>query len=334
MRHHSEQELERFKTEIDLVSFLGAQGYEIDRDRSTDQHASMRHETGARAVVTRDSDHHWMYFNPLDAGDNGTIIDWVKRHVDANLGHVRKILRRALGEPPEPPEAYTKTVKRSARDARLGLAEWERSEPAETHSFLDARHIPGDIQFHPRFRDTWRVCEFQGHSNIAFPYSPDGKTTGVGGVEQRYMNPNGSSGRYFTKNGSKGCWLSRCQHNDTQTVVVESPVDALSYAAMLDPDELDQTAFIATGGQLSEANADAIISEIQARGHAAILALDNDEAGHSMRDRLMTKLDAAHLQHSVQESRTKDWNSDLEEHEQTRGQARGHDPDGLEPGLK
>ncbi len=92
------QELERFKTEINLVSYAQSQGYEYLKRESPRNSAVLRHNSGDKIVVTTDIDGHGVYFSLRDDADKGTIIDFVQNRRNLSLTEVRKELRDWLQE--------------------------------------------------------------------------------------------------------------------------------------------------------------------------------------------------------------------------------------------
>ena len=71
-------ELEDFKTEINLTEYAAGQGYVLDRRASSRNSAVMRRDDGDKVMIARGQDRHWIYFSVRDDADNGTIIDFVQ----------------------------------------------------------------------------------------------------------------------------------------------------------------------------------------------------------------------------------------------------------------
>lgn len=60
-------EIEAFKTQIDLVAFAEDQGYEIDRRRTSRTSVAMRHGTsGERILVAKAGNGHFIYASVHD----------------------------------------------------------------------------------------------------------------------------------------------------------------------------------------------------------------------------------------------------------------------------
>jgi len=90
-------ELEDFKTTINLSEYAASEGYCIDRRASSRNSVAIRHASGDKIVIARGQDNHWMYFSVRDDTDNGTLIDFVQNRKGCKLGGVRQELRPWVG---------------------------------------------------------------------------------------------------------------------------------------------------------------------------------------------------------------------------------------------
>ncbi len=90
--------MERFKTEINLVSYAQSQGYEYLQPESSRNSAVLRHNCRDKIVVATDIDGHGVYCSVSDDADKGTIIDFVQNRRNLSLTEVRKQLRDWLQE--------------------------------------------------------------------------------------------------------------------------------------------------------------------------------------------------------------------------------------------
>ena len=80
-----EQELESFKTDINLVGFATSQGYELDVRASSRSSATMRNAAGDKIAVGRAADGHWIYFSVKDDRGHGSTIDFVQHRGGGSL---------------------------------------------------------------------------------------------------------------------------------------------------------------------------------------------------------------------------------------------------------
>jgi hypothetical protein len=80
MHPNRREELDLFKSRINLTEYASAQGYVLDRKHSSRNSVAMRGPSGDKVIIARDArDGNWIYFSVTDEEDNGTIIDFVTR---------------------------------------------------------------------------------------------------------------------------------------------------------------------------------------------------------------------------------------------------------------
>lgn len=292
-------ELERFKREINLVEYALAQGYEIDRRKSTRSIVVMRRAED-KIVVSTDQDGHGIYFSVRDDRDHGTIIDFIQRRKGLTLGEVRKELRQWLNE------SYIKVARKkipkpqpTTRDRVQVLTAWLRTKPQPYggHPYLRSRGISTHILTDPRFDSMIRIDQYQ---NAVFPHYDQ---EGLCGYELKNYGFTG-----FASGGAKGLWHSTNISRARRIVIVESAIDALSHAQLYyDP----QTAYISTSGQPSNAQwklLERTLQKAQARGALVVVATDADRAG----DRLAMEIYRLAPGAIRERPTAKDWNDQLQ----------------------
>src|SRR5690606_18362562 len=64
-------ELEEFKSQINFCEYAASRGFALDRRLSSRSSAVMRHPSGDKIIVARQSNRHWIYFNVHDSRDRG-----------------------------------------------------------------------------------------------------------------------------------------------------------------------------------------------------------------------------------------------------------------------
>jgi hypothetical protein len=263
-------ELERFKTAINLTEYAACQGYLLDRRASSRNSVVMRHTNGDKIVIAQGEDQHWIYFSVRDDSDNGSIIDFVQRRRRCTLGDVRRELRPWIGGAVSRPalQLYVPEVVPVSKDRAGVIRALAAMRPVESHRYLEEeRAIPRELLIHPRFVGRILV---DARSNASFPHAD---RDGPCGYEIKNRNFTG-----FAPGGEKGLWMSRVQRTDTALVIAESAIDALSYAA-LHPDEHARCASFA--GAMNPGQP-ALIRDALARlpsGSVARIATDNDADG-------------------------------------------------------
>ncbi len=300
-----ERELERFKTEINLVEYARHQGYEYISSKSNRNSAVLRHEGGDKIIVATDTDGHGIYFSVRDDNDNGSIIDFVQKRNNWNLGEVRKELRPWLKEKTiidnRKALPYRSIAKPSPvnRD-RLAVIRLyaEFSAPSNQSYLTRHRGIAVETINSERFAIAIAI---DSKNNVIFPHY-DGE--GLTGYEIKNVDFTG-----FSKGGTKALWQSNQKRDDKKLVITESAIDALSYQQLFDE---SNTRYLATGGSLSETQK-GLIREVLASAHSKgleiIIATDNDEGGEKLKDELIFLAPKdAFLYRSVPSENTKDWN--------------------------
>jgi hypothetical protein len=302
-------ELEDFKTRINLSEYAAAQGYEIDRRASSKNSVLMRHSGGDKIVIACGTDRHWIYFSVRDDTDNGTVIDFVQNRKGVKLGGVRRELRPWLGgvrpvARPHP-DRFAREIEPVSKDRARILMALARMKRLASHRYLEAeRKIPAALLQSPRFAGKIKV-DFR--TNAIFPHAD---AEGPCGYEIKNENFTG-----FAKGGEKGLWFSAAGAGDTALVIAESGIDALSHA-VLHPD--DNARYASTGGAMNPNQPALIRSAIEKMGPGAsiVVATDNDPGGRELAAQLAAIVDETgrtdlRLVLDLPEGEGNDWNDRL-----------------------
>lgn len=309
-------ELEAFKTDIDLRVVAGELGYEINTKKSSRGCAVMDHPGGDRVLIALATDGHQVYCSVHDPGDHGSVIDFWQKRRGGSLGEVRKALRPYLrsGAPP-PPAGRTQSrmlpglapLVPIERDILGVRRDYECFRPLDSgrHRFLnEERSIPAPVLALPCFSDRVRVDD---RGNAVFPHFNE---TGLCGYEAR--NHGFVS---FSKGGVKGLWCSSAGEDDAALVIAESAIDAISYGVIRGT---KRTRFVSFSGGLNN-DQPALLRramEQMPEGSRVVAAVDNDEAGDGYLDRLgsifdgLGREDLAYAADRPQVRGT-DWNDEL-----------------------
>jgi len=193
-------ELERFKTAINLTEYAASQGYQLDKRASSRNSVVMRHPGGDKVVIARGEDQHWIYFSVRDESDNGSIIDFIQNRRRCSLADVRRELRPWIGGAvPRPAlELYVPEVVPISRDRAGVIRALAGMKPLVTHRYLEEeRAISRELLANPRFAGCVLV---DARSNAIFPHADkDGRC----GYEIKNQGFTG-----FAPGGEKGIWIS------------------------------------------------------------------------------------------------------------------------------
>jgi len=265
-------ELDAFKREIDLRQFAVSLGYEMDRRESWRGSTVLRRDAD-KIVVKRNHNGHYVFFSVRDDRDHGTIVDFLQRRRNLNLGAVRQILRPWIGEPAAP-SRFPALEPTSPNRMRVECAYRRMANPQRYPYLEHERRVPAAVLLSPRFVGRMRI---DSRGNTVFPHFD---AAGLCGYE---IKNRGFTG--FAAGGQKGLWLSHTGPDDRRLVLTESAIDALSYAALF-PDAEDQTRYASLGGKPSSrqtALVRATIARLPERAEI-VAAFDADEAGRQLAD--------------------------------------------------
>jgi hypothetical protein len=279
-RTKMDAELERFKTEINLIDYLQDLGYELDKSKSSRKSAVLK-SGGEVLVVSRNSNGHYVYFNAQDNKDGGTIIDFIQRRTGKNLGQVRKDLRAYLSGY-SPSEHLTPTnqfdVREMYQKAEYFTRAWENLDELDDiwELFDNIRGIN---------RKTIKNNEFikkDKDGNLYFAVQTENGITGL------YQTDNRMQQKFFAKGSIKGIWANKKLSKDIKRIIVtETPTDSLSIQELnrigaVEYDE-NETLHIATLGRMGEDAKKTLEKVFRMLPNAKIvIATDNDTAGEEI----------------------------------------------------
>jgi Toprim-like/Protein of unknown function (DUF3991)/Relaxase/Mobilisation nuclease domain len=305
IKMNRDDELERFKININLVEFAQSKGYEIDVKESSRSSVVM-HFCDDKIIVATDIDGHGVYFSVRDDHDNGSIVDFVQKRQGLNLGQVRKELRPWTSTvTPSQTTTPRRKPEPSTADRQRVLSSFIRTQPIKgEHVYLQKeREIDAKTLNEPRFLTQIRV---DSRNNAIFPHFD---RQGLCGYELKNQGFTG-----FAKGGEKGLWYSSNLSSAQKIVIVESAIDALSHA-QLDGQKGRDSAYVSVGGALSDKQRSllaGLLEKANERGAiVVVLAMDKDAAGQALAEKIR-QLAPEGLKIERQEPvYGKDWNEQL-----------------------
>jgi hypothetical protein len=271
-------ELDRFKSEINLTEYAASRGYRLDRRESSRNSVVMRHPaTDDKIIIARSPrDGHWIYFSVRDDRDHGTIIDFVHRRDHGTLGDVRRELAPWIGacHPRVPTQLYRSTVSTRTVDRATVERAFEGARLVANCRYLNQRGITPETLGSERFSGTFRE-DVRG--NVLFPHRDPHGLTGFESKNHHWTS--------FATGGVKALWQSRCFADDRRLVLVESAIDALSFH-QLEPDP--RTRYASTAGALSEHQRGLLRDALETlpTDSIVVLAFDRDAAGDRLADQV------------------------------------------------
>ena len=300
-----DDELERFKTSINLSEFAASRGYALDRRESSRNSAVMRHPDGDKIIIAKnEGSDDWVYFSIRDDRDNGTIIDFLQNRGGGSLGQVRKACRAWQGSPRPAGlqlSAFVRDLLPVSRDRAGVIAAWERARMCTGLPYLTARGIAPDILALPRFAGRVRV---DPRHNALFPHHDK---DGLCGFE---IKNKGFTG--FAPGGVKGLWHSAARSTDQWLVLTESAIDGISFHVLHGG---DSARYMSTGGSLNPQQPALLrgAMEKMPEGSVIILGFDLDDGGEKLAQEVAAFAPAGRqVRRMVPEVGTgKDWNEML-----------------------
>ena len=214
------EELEFFKTKINLVEYAQSKGYQYISKQSSRNSAVLAHDNGDKIVVATDSDGHGVYFSVFDDADNGTIIDFIQYRDHVGLSQVRQELNNWLNRSRTQPDKYIPRAKpQPVNSDRLKIIKAASSfKVVQSHPYLEKRGIDKSTLKSDRFIGTVAI---DNRGNAIFPHYDGNGMTGFTVKNENYTG--------FSKGGTKALWKSKQKESDRRLVIVESAIDAMSY---------------------------------------------------------------------------------------------------------
>lgn len=296
-------ELERFKTEINLVELASYYGYECVKKESSRCSVVMKHADGDKIVVATAPDGHGVFFSVHEDGCGGSVLDLVMHREGVQLGRARQVLRRCLSsEYLHHQSSVHYRPERLAVDGAGLYAKWLGMQPyGDGSGYLEGRGLCAATL--AVFADRLRVDE---HGNVVFRHD-DLRT--FAGWEIKNKGFTGFSGG--GKKALFGCKVS-VQDEIAVVVVAESAIDVLSYYQLKPQPGL----YLSFAGGISKQQQELLMRVLHRYPDAfTVIATDADEQGHKYAEWLCSVRADAFVDCP---SYGKDWN-DVLMHRERRG---------------
>ena len=280
----------------------------MDKESSANS-IKLKHPDGSLIIVKPGEND--VYFSPDGSLASGSVVEFTQQLHFCNLGQARKILRDYLGQNQQAgkvgrqrklklPQHVTKALQSSPKTvAPVFVA--QNYPNLRRHNYLEQRGINSQLFQDDRFKNQAKLDD---RDNATFPYRDSGRITGF---ELRNFDFRG-----FSKGGTKSLWQSNQKPDDSRLVIVESPIDALSFHQLHGD---DRTRYLATGGTISPRQQELIESELRAiaqKSGVIIIATDNDEPGNKLAEQIDSLApDVNFFLKKRMKPKLKDWNEDL-----------------------
>ncbi len=296
VKEGANQELERFKTTINLAEFVTLFGYTKDKIKSSPSALVLRNdETEDEIVIGLDKENnHYTFFNANDDGDNGTIINFIQSRIKKRLGY-RKICREWIKNP-EPKEYIL--VQASTKEA-IRISNYWQQLPQDPSSLLRFRKL------------SYKTTEWLGEQdNIAYNDSDkifyfkmlaENNICGILKMSQEEESLIDGSRRGILEIGE----IDKAN----RVVMLESPLDMSFYREFGRGQKEDF--YLCTMGASAETIKESLEEILDhSKDISFILAFDNNERGNSHVDEISKVIKDEHLIHRDKPT-TRDWSSEL-----------------------
>lgn len=300
-----QEELEKFKTKINLVEYAQSEGYQYIAKQSSRNSAVLFHDNGDKIVVATDTDGHGIYFSVKDDRHQGTIIDFVQNRRNVGLKTVRAELKSWQNEGRTQPTKFTPREKPQpiSRDRLSVIKVASNLKLVQSHPYLAKRGIDQSILKSDRFNGTVAV---DNRGNAIFPHYDQDGITGFTAKNDNYTG--------FSKGGTKALWSSKTNEQDSRLVIVESAIDAMSYHQLFS-EKNPHTRYISTGGTISTKQLELVktaMTEMTGTGGEIVIATDNDKAGNKLAQTLSKEASPKSKISRDVPKQGKDWNELLQ----------------------
>ncbi|MEF2229240.1 MAG: MobV family relaxase [Candidatus Cardinium sp.] len=311
-------DLEKVKREVNLIQHAASMGYVLNKEKSSKTWAVMEKD-GDKILIKNglNQNGHWIYKSLVNEQEKGTIVDFMQkrgfsyqsicglssRHLDDRVVKDQKYLSVEIGDISSQryiaQEAFDRVVEHKKGNylACRGIDE-------ATYGCYSGVKV-GDQAVFALYRDVDQNGSGTMCSTISYQFDAKGMMSDDGFF---------SSNKYFQKGLPRG--LSILVDSDVpvkHVVVLESPIDALSYKQM--NNSLEGTMYVATCGSLSQgvrqelAN---VFSNAKENGQDVTLAFDNDKAGRQMDKEVREIANVCKVRYkSSIPPKGKDWNQEL-----------------------
>lgn len=280
--------LDDYRREVDLVSFLEQEGFQVKTSKGT-RHSKWvtmeEPDSGRHLIVSRKQSGEYRYYNPSDDFDKGTIIDFVagKKHYDLSTKkgwrEVADYLNDYLGRPTHHLHTVQQQPSEEVKRSRA-VTQYYELEPLRDTRYLESRGIQAEVLSSFPF----------GQRIFNQTYTNEGKTFSVTNTVFPLENESGMLGLvvrnddYNKIRGSKddGIWVSNIDpaRPPKEVFICESPIDALSYHQLAPPAQAHERMYISLAGTPSHTQpltVQRLISRL--RPERILLGNDNDPTG-------------------------------------------------------
>ncbi len=207
------QEIERFKTVINLAEFATSFGYKKDNEKSESNAPVLSNDSGDYIIIGRNSkDSHYLYINPQKDKDSGSIIDFVKNHTHETMEIITHRLKAWIKNP-KPQENIT--VMSAIKDVIEISSIWNK---IDVNDVCLARYWGfGNLSMLSKYPNV-------KYGKDGYFYFKTQDTHGICGVEQWNQNE-----RCLVEGSSRGVFTTGNLCEAESIIIFKNPIEMFSY---------------------------------------------------------------------------------------------------------
>ena len=280
-KQNTSRDWEFIKQQIDLVDYAEQQGYQINKQKSSNTFVVMRKGEGDVVIIYKnDHTNRHEFFNPNDGNDKGTVIDFQKVRSNGDWKEVFYKIDSYLGNTPTNYKPYVKLDRTSPPTREQAIQHEFKFQPLTNLVYLKSRGLTEETISSPEFKNrifnnTLKDKDGNVFVNVVFPLKNETGTISAIVRNETYNK--------IDQKRIDASWITNTKHKEGDTqrlVIMESPIDGLSFHQLMPPQNDEKRVYLATAGKLSGTQPRFIQLAIDTlKPKQIILANDNDQAG-------------------------------------------------------
>ena len=280
-KQNTSRDWEFIKQQIDLVDYAEQQGYQINKQKSSNTFVVMRKGEGDVVIIYKnDHTNRHEFFNPNDGNDKGTVIDFQKVRSNGDWKEVFYKIDSYLGNTPANYKPYVKLDPTSPPTREQAIQHEFKFQPLTNLVYLKSRGLTEETISSPEFKNrifnnTLKDKDGNVFVNVVFPLKNETGTISAIVRNETYNK--------IDQKRIDASWITNTKHKEGDTqrlVIMESPIDGLSFHQLMPPQNDEKRVYLATAGKLSGTQPRFIQLAIDTlKPKQIILANDNDQAG-------------------------------------------------------
>ena len=280
-KQNTSRDWEFIKQQIDLVDYAEQQGYQINKQKSSNTFVVMRKGEGDVVIIYKnDHTNRHEFFNPNDGNDKGTVIDFQKVRSNGDWKEVFYKIDSYLGNTPANYKPYVKLDPTPPPTREQAIQHEFKFQPLTNLVYLKSRGLTEETISSPEFKNrifnnTLKDKDGNVFVNVVFPLKNETGTISAIVRNETYNK--------IDQKRIDASWITNTKHKEGDTqrlVIMESPIDGLSFHQLMPPQNDEKRVYLATAGKLSGTQPRFIQLAIDTlKPKQIILANDNDQAG-------------------------------------------------------